>query len=462
MTGKRVIGIETEYGITCASTTGDVPPIEPEEAAQRLFQRVLEMSKSTNTFLPNGARLYLDVGAHPEYASAECDQIDDLLANDRAGDELYAQMAASANEKLAKQGIPGRIHLFKNNVDSEGNSFGCHENYLVRRRRDFRARIDSLIPFFVTRQILVGAGHLRKDADGSVSYEISQRAEQMWDAVSSASTRSRPMINTRDEPHGDAELYRRMHVIVGDSNMSEPTTALKVGTTEALLNVIEDGVWMPNFALADPTHAIRQVSLDLTGKAEVALASGETTTALDIQRRVFDLVHGHYEKTGWLADLDPTRRYVFDLWERTLTALETGATDAVATEIDWIAKKRLLERYVDRLGTDWSDPRIARLDLAWHDITDKGLRANLEATGGLRTVLAPEAIQRATGIPPQTTRAKLRGDFVAAAMDHRRDYMVDWMNLRLLTDGGANSLILKDPFVAADARVDALIEQMES
>lgn len=458
---RRIIGIETEYGLTCASLHGGVPPMEAEDAAQYLFSDVLEKTRSTNIFLANGARLYLDVGAHPEYATAECDDLGDLLANDRAGDAIYAHMAAAASQAIAGKGIPGRLHLFKNNVDSAGNSFGCHENYLVRRRRDFRARIDSLIPFFVSRQIIVGAGHLRREGE-SVTYEISQRADQMWDAVSAASTRSRPMINTRDEPHGDAELYRRMHVIVGDSNMSEPTTLLKVGSTEAILNVIESGVRLPNRALADPMKAIRLISQDLSGRARVELADGSSMTALEIQREVHEVVVETYRKNDWFSALDPIRTYMFDLWERTLTALENDKHDDVATEIDWIAKRALLDRYVQRLGTDLSDPRIARLDLAWHDITENGLRAKLEESGGLRRVITPERVEKAMGIPPQTTRAKLRGDFVALVQDLRRDYLADWMNLRLIDDAGARTIVLKDPFASSDSRVDELMEEIES
>lgn len=457
---RRVIGLETEYGLTCAASDGGTPPMDAEEAAQYLFHDVVAHTRSTNTFLPNGARLYLDIGAHPEYASAECDQLTDLLANDRAGDLIFAQMARHATERIQAQGIGGELHLFKNNVDSAGNSYGCHENYLVRRRRDFRERIESLVPFFVTRQILVGAGHLRRTSD-SVVYEISQRAEHMWDAVSSASTRSRPMINTRDEPHGDAELYRRMHVIVGDSTMSEPTTLLKVGSTEALLNVIEDGGRLPRFELAEPMAAIRAVSQDTSGRAKVELADGGSVSALDIQEAIYDYVNSYYAKTGWDANLDPVRSYMFDLWARTLQALRSGDHGAVSTEIDWIAKRALLERYCERLSVGFDDPRIARLDLAWHDVTDAGLRAKLEVTGGLRVVLDPALSAQAMGIPPQTTRAKLRGDFVAVAQDARRDYMADWSNLRIMTEAGSRTVTLKDPFASVDERVDELIAHME-
>ncbi|MDP9805516.1 proteasome accessory factor A [Trueperella bonasi] len=459
MIPRRIMGLETEYGLLCASKTAGYPVVDAEEAAHELFAPLLKRTRSTNAFLPNGARLYLDVGAHPEYASAECDDLGDLLANDRAGDELYVRMARKAEEKYAELG--GQLHLFKNNIDSYGNSYGCHENYLVRRRRDFRARIDSLIPFFVTRQILVGAGYLQVSDDGA-RYKISQRADIMNDAVSAATTRSRPMINTRDEPHGDAELYRRMHVIVGDSNMSDTTTALKFGATEALLHVIEAGKRLPTRELADPVLAIRQVSADATGRALLELKDGSTMTAVEIQREVFELVRDHFAAHGWLDKLDPIRAYVFDLWGRTLLALERDEPEKVSTEIEWIAKLLLLERYAERLGADLGDPRIQRLDLAWHDITSAGLRGPLEKSGGLTTLLSAERIEEAMSIPPQTTRAKLRGDFVALAMDSRRDYMVDWMNVRLVDESGAHQILLKDPFSAVDERVEGLMEIMDS
>ena len=453
------MGVETEYGLLCASTKGGNPPIDAEEAAHKLFDPLLKKTRSTNAFLPNGGRLYLDVGAHPEYATAECDDLGDLIANDRAGDAIYVDMASQTNEELA--GLDARLHLFKNNLDSYGNSYGCHENYLVRRRRDFRARIDSLIPFFVTRQIMVGAGYLQVTEQGA-RYKISQRADIMNDAVSAATTRSRPMINTRDEPHGDAELYRRLHVIVGDSTMSESTTALKIGVTEALLHVIEDGKRLPQRELEDPVKAIRDVSADTTGRALVTLKDGSTITALELQREIHDHVHNHFVANGWLDQLDPIRAYVFDLWGRTLDALEHDEHEKLTTEIDWIAKHHLLQRYADRLGVGLADPRIQRLDLAWHDITGAGLRTSLENSGGLRTLVTSERIDVAKAIPPQTTRAKLRGDFVALAMENRRDYMVDWMNIRLLEDDGARQILLKDPFSAVDEHVDALMEHMDS
>ncbi len=459
MIPRRVIGIETEYGITCASTTGQEPPRDPEEASQLLFAPVLKASRSTNIFLSNGARLYLDVGSHPEYATAECDRLEDLLANDRAGELHFASLAVRANTVLQREGVAGHIHLFKNNNDAEGHSFGCHENYLVRRRPDYRNRISAMLPFFVTRQILVGAGHIHRGEKG-VSYEFSQRASQMWDAISSASTRSRPMINTRDEPHGDAELYRRMHVIVGDSNVAQASTGLKVAVTEALLTLVEEGAILPTLTLADPMAAIRATSLDLSARTPLILESGGTATPLEIQHRYREAVLSHYERKGYMSDLDPLRRYFLHLWGRVLEALESEDISGISSEIDWAAKLTLIRRYQERTGATLEDPRVARLDLAYHDITSKGLRLSMESQGLLRTLVSPQTCDEAMTRPPQTTRAKLRGDFVAKAEAMRQDYMVDWMNLRLLETEGTRSVILADPFAATDERVDELVEKM--
>ena len=460
---RRIFGVETEYGISCASLEGADAPFDAERSAQYLFADMLEQEKSTNMFLPNGARLYLDVGAHPEYASAECDQLADLLANERAGDILFARMAQQANKRLESEGIAGRIHLFKNNLDSQGNSFGCHENYLIHRHKDFRSKITTLIPFFVTRQILVGAGFINRQAQGGAKFQISPRAEQMWDAVSSASTQARPIINTRDEPHGDPDRFRRMHVIVGDSNMCQATLALKIGMVHAVLSVLEvNPEVFGQYSLANPPAAIRAVSADLTGRALVELANGQWMSALDIQRSIYEAVIREYSAQGWLKQLDPLMEYVCDLWNRALTALETGDFSYVVSEIDWIAKRALIEKYCSRSAIGLDDPRAARLELAWHDITDQGLRAKLEAGGMLKVLVSDAAVSRALVKPPQTTRAKLRGAFIEAARSAKRDYMADWSNLRLVSEQGSMNVALADPFAAKDSRVDELIQAVQA
>ncbi|MBR6459262.1 MAG: Pup--protein ligase [Actinomycetaceae bacterium] len=462
MISRRVIGLETEYGLTCASIEGGAPPLDAEAAAGHLFRPIVEANRSTNTFLDNGARLYLDVGSHPEYATAECDTIDDVIAQDRAGDLIYADFVEQANAALVEHNIAGRIHLFKNNIDAEGNPFGCHENYLVRRQPTYRAQIQSMLPFFISRQIMCGAGYIHVDEDGKGHYEFSQRARHMDDAISAASTNTRPMINTRDEPHSDAEKYRRMHVTVGDSTMAQASTGLKVATTEAILTMFEAGGALPELTVRNPIQAIRTISSDLTGQAAVELANGTEMSGLDIQRRVRDSVLDFLDSAGILADFDERRHYFMDLWTRALEAVETGDWDSIATDLDWVIKYRLLERYRQRLGVDLSDIRCARLDLAYHDITSAGLRASMEKTGLMSTVITPQQANEAKNTPPQTTRAKMRGDFVRAARQANREYGVDWMNLRLLGPDGARSVILDDPLQAYNEQAQALIEEMSS
>lgn len=449
------MGIETEYGLR-AVMTGDREQVDPEAAAHELFHDVLEYGRSTNAFLANGARLYLDVGAHPEYATAECDNIDDLLAQDRAGDALFVDMINASHARQADY----RIHLFKNNVDSAGNSYGCHENYLIRRRRDFRARINSLIPFFVTRQVLVGAGHIRT-VGGGKTYEISARSDQVWDAISSATTRSRPIINTRDEPHGNPDKYRRLHVIVGDSNMSEYSTGLKVAATEALLTLVEDGAIMPGVDLVEPMAAIRQISHDLDMASTYELDDGRRLTALQIQRIYAEAALSHYERRGYMSDLDATRKLLLTAWMEIIEALSAGDLDDVAPRVEWVAKRILLERYRSTSGADWDDPRVARLDLAYHDISpDTGLYRRLVASGHLACLTTADQVAAAMTAPPSSTRAAIRGAFVARAAERRRDVLVDWTTLRLMSESGSRTVLLNDPFATDDVEATALMESM--
>ena len=265
------MGIETEFGITC--TFHGQRRLSPDEVARYLFRRVVSWGRSSNVFLRNGSRLYLDVGSHPEYATAECDELPTLIAHDKAGERILQDLVVDAEARLAEEGIGGDIYLFKNNTDSAGNSYGCHENFLIARGGEFAKIADGLIPFLVTRQLIAGAGKVLQSPRGA-SYCLSQRADHIWEGVSSATTRSRPIINTRDEPHADAERYRRLHVIVGDSNMSETTTLLKVGSAALVLEMIEAGVPLRDFTFENPIRAIREISHDITGRRPVRLAGG--------------------------------------------------------------------------------------------------------------------------------------------------------------------------------------------
>ena len=452
---RRIIGVETEYGITCAPTTDGPPPMDADHAARELFDPVVQRSRSSNVFTRGGARLYLDVGSHPEFATAECDRLEDVLAQDRAGELVMADLAEQANTRLAATGVAGRIHLLKNNRDAEGNGFGCHENYLVRRRGDFWNDARTLVPHLVTRQILVGAGHIA--GDGIRGYVFSQRADQMWDAVSSATTRARPLINTRDEPHADAERYRRMHVIVGDSNIAQGSTLLKVAAMDLLLDYLEHGGDLSDLALADPMRAIRDTCHDMSGGVLLERSDGRTITPLEMQAEHLGRLRNHVAQD---IEITALHEAALDLWERGLQALRLQQPELVDTELDWAVKQRLLTRYCQRHDTDLTDPRVRRLALAYHDVSaGGGLRQRLEGAGLLRRFVDEETCRRAVDTPPATTRARLRGAVVARAEDLRRDVSVDWVGVRL-DDGVCSPVTLNDPFCTVDERIDALLESM--
>src|SRR5512132_1626590 len=277
---RRIFGIANEYGITC--TSDGQRSLTPDEVARYLFRKVVSWGRSSNVFLSNGSRLYLDVGSHPEYATPECDDVRSLVIHDKAGERIVEGLVADAQDRLTEEGVSGEIYVFKNNTDSAGNSYGCHENYLVGRAGEFQKISDVLLPFLVSRQITCGAGKVVTSSKGA-TYCVSQRADHIWEGVSSATTRSRPIINTRDEPHADAERYRRLHVIVGDSNMSETTTLLKVGSADIVLRMIEEGVVMRDLSLENPIRAIREMSHDMTGRRTVRLGNGRELSALQIQ-----------------------------------------------------------------------------------------------------------------------------------------------------------------------------------
>ena len=454
---RRVGGIETEFGLVCVRADGS-RALEPEAAARELFRPVVAMGRSSNVFLRNAARLYLDVGSHPEYASAECDDWWDLVAQDRAGERIFEDLTAQANERLAADGQDARIHLLKNNVDSVGNAFGSHENYLVDRRGEFTRLPKYLLPFLVTRQIVTGAGGVVHDEDETgqrrARFVFSRRSDHMWEAVSSATTRTRPIINTRDEPHGDPSRYRRLHVIVGDSTMSEVSTHLRFATTDLVLRLIESGRSLPELALADDIAGIRQVARDLTGATPIPLADGGTTTALAVQQQWLDRA-AEIAEPGVAAEQEALQS-----WQRALDAVRTGDRSWAATHLDWAIKERLVAQVAERRGIDLSDPAIERLDLAYHDIDPaRGMFWALQRRGLAPSVLPEQRIERARTVAPTTTRAHLRGQVVAAAQAHRVDHVADWTTMRLTRSGTLPVQIL-DPFQTESAEVDRLLAQI--
>jgi len=451
---RRIFGLETEFGLHL--DTPATRPITPEEVAGHLFHSVVQWGRSSNVFLTNGSRLYIDVGAHPEYATAEADTLTDLIALDKAGERIVQGLVAGGEERLRAAGIEGTIHLYKNNTDSAGNSYGCHENYLVRRRADYKTFAADLLPFLVTRQIVTGAGCITRTPQGA-HFSFSPRADHMWEGMSSATTRSRPMINTRDEPHANAELYRRMHVIVGDSTMAEPTALLKMGSTDLVLRLMEARVQMPGLALAREMQAIRDVAHDLTGTATVELAEGGRATAVEIQQAYLDLVRSHL---GGIIAVTEEVEQILDLWSRGIEAVRTRNFALVETELDWAIKHKIITRYRQRLECRLDDPRLARLELAFHDVSpEHGLFYRLQSQGLVRRIVSDEAIEKAMTTAPTTTRAHLRGRFVKAASEAGRDYTVDWVHLKV-TGEESRTILLKDPFRSEDERVDDLLSSL--
>lgn len=435
---RRIMGVETEYGIT--------GKLSPDDTARYLFRPIVEQYSSTNIFTRNASRMYLDVGSHPEYATGECDSLGQLLRHERAGDAMLDQLAVTAEEALEKDGIGGAVYLFKNNVDSVGNSYGCHENYLIGRETVLKALGKQLLPFMITRQLTSGAGLYR---DGQ--YFLSQRADQVWEGISSATTRARPIINTRDEPHGDSHRFRRMHVIVGDSNMSETTFLLKVGSTQLALELLEAGFDLPDLELDNAIGHIRDISRDPTGATLLNLKAGGTITALGVQRIFCE------KARQWLSERpgDSDLSYVVDLWERTLTAIETQDFSSVDTEIDWVIKRKLLDRYAGRAD----QAKLSQIDLSYHDIRPgRGLFHVLVNRGLAQRVTTDEEVSHAISNAPETTRAHLRGKLLARAKELGEQVTVDWVNMKY----GSEHVELLDPFSPVDERVDALIASLEA
>ena len=450
---RRIFGLENEYGVTC--TLRGQRRLSPDEVARYLFRRVVSWGRSSNVFLANGARLYLDVGSHPEYATPECDSILDLVVHDKAGERILEQLLASAEQRLREEGIRGVIYLFKNNTDSAGNSYCCHENYLVERDGDFSKFTDVLIPFLVSRQVYAGAGKVLQTARGAM-YCVSQRAEHIWEGVSSATTRSRPIINTRDEPHADAERFRRLHVIVGDSNMSEYATFLKVGTTSILLRMLEDpSCVLRDMTLENPIRAIREISHDMTCTRRVRLANGREASALDIQSEYLSRALRYADAKGF----SPLEMQALKMWEHCLTQIGEDPL-SLDRECDWVIKHRLIEAYRAKHDLPLSHPKVALMDLQYHDVNrSRSLFYRMQQKNLVERMCTDADIDTAVDTPPQTTRARLRGEFIRRAKERKRDYTVDWVHLKL-NDQAQRTVLCKDPFKSRDERVEKLIASL--
>jgi Pup amidohydrolase len=446
MTVRRIMGTETEFGISVLGTPSANPMLTSsqvvntyaslsersrrarwdfeEESPLRdargfdLSRTVADPSQLTdedvglaNLILTNGARLYVD-HAHPEYSTPECTNPRDVVLWDKAGELIVAAAARAIS-------IPGQnpIVLYKNNTDNKGASYGAHENYLMRRETLFPDIIRHLTPFFVSRQVICGAGRVGVGQDGhSHDFQISQRADYFEVEVGLETTLKRPIINTRDEPHADPEKYRRLHVIIGDANLSEISNYLKVGTTSLVLTLIEARMITSELSVDGPVTALHEVSHDPTLRHLVTLKDGRTLTALDLQEIYLGMARD-YVDDRFGADADDQTLDVLSRWESVLTRLRRDPMEC-RRELDWVAKLALLESYRDRDHLEWDDPKLHLIDLQYADLRpDKGLYHRLVARGSMDRLLGDDEVRRAVTEPPEDTRAYFRGRCLAQYAD---------------------------------------------
>ena len=480
----KVFGTETEYGIAAAGAPDFNPVLsssllistyagslrrirwdyEQESPLRdaRGFEPVPAREGSdedlglANVILPNGARYYVD-HAHPEYSTPECITPRALVIHDKAGERILER---SLDEVLTSMPSAPPLSIYKNNSDGKGNSYGTHENYLMDRSLPFGDIVRDLTPFFVTRIVFTGAGKVGAEAPwderGHPIYQLTQRADFFETEVGLETTLKRPIINTRDEPHADPESYRRLHVIVGDANMCEVSTFLKIGTTAIVLKMIEDHA-LPDLSILNPVQALHEVSRDVTCTREVTLTDGRQVSAVQLQWEYLEHAKKYVERE------DDTRenREVVELWESTLGALESDPL-TLHRQLDWVAKYRLLQAYRDRDDLEWSDPKLRAIDLQYHDVRrNKGLYYRLEASGKVDRITSDAEVERAVMEPPEDTRAYFRGrciskypDAIAAA---------SWDSL--IVDTGADALQripMREPLRGTKQHVDGLLAQADT
>jgi proteasome accessory factor A len=466
---RRIFGIETEFGCMTESSRAAA---SPEGVAARVRDYMFHELKlgisdmhyrdwgeppGNGGFLFNGGRLYIDMG-HLEYATPECVTLFDLVAYDKAIERAVTQI-------VDEIGLSDEAAFYKNNVDHfTGATFGCHENYQLRRDISFyKVVIPTLMPFFVTRQLFAGAGRvggyeevlefgeIQRGRDSFVGYQISQRADHIVTEIYEWIQFSRAIINTRDEPLSDYTKYRRLHLLVGDSNMSEYATALKVGTTSLILDLLEAGHRLRNLSLADPVQAIREISRDPYFDWIVELESGETISAIDLQREYLKLA----EKT--LKGRDADTDWVLAAWESVLDDLETDWT-RVTDRVDWAAKKWLLETFMEEENLDWDDPWLESLDLEYHHLhPQRGLYYELEQQGHMQRVVTEAQIDAAIRKAPENTRAKARAHVMRYLSQNQLPCIVDWHQIYFTHE---EPFEMKDPFNTYDAEAEALIKRL--
>ena len=479
----KVIGTETEYGIAAvgqpdfnpvlsssmliSSYAGslrrirwdyeDESPLRDARGFEPVSGRELsdEDLGLANVILPNGARYYVD-HAHPEYSTPECLSPRSLVIHDKAGERILERSLTVVAAEIPSSPA---LAIYKNNSDGKGNSYGTHENYLMDRATPFGDIVRDLTPFFVSRQIFTGAGKLGLEAQwderGKHVFQLTQRADFFETEVGLETTLKRPIINTRDEPHADPERYRRLHVIVGDANLCEVATFLKLGTTSIVLKMIEDA-FLPDFSLVNPVAAIHDVSRDVSLTTQVSLVDGRKMTALQLQWEYLELARKYVDREDDTAE----NREVVERWETVLRGLESDPR-TLSAQLDWVAKLRLLEAYRERDGLAWSDAKLRAIDLQYHDVRrDRGLYHRLAHSGKVERLTTDEEVQRAIMEPPDDTRAFFRGrciskypDAIAAA---------SWDSLILDTGRDALQRIpMREPLRGTRAHVEELLDACE-
>ncbi|MFQ5598243.1 MAG: depupylase/deamidase Dop [Nitrospiria bacterium] len=480
---KRIVGTETEFGISANSREAADPvsnsillvnsyPYIPSlsilwdyesenplldargfEADGERERPGREYNRLLNKLLPNGGRLYVD-GAHPEYSTPECVHPLELVAYEKVGERIM-ETAVEMTRPLKQGSI--NLSIFKNNTDGKGNSYGYHENYLVSRHIPFDKLIDQMTPFLVTRQIFAGAGKVgSENRCEPAQYQISQRADFFETRVDLNTMVKRPIINTRDEPHADPQRYRRFHVIVGDSNMSEVSTYLKVGTASLVLAMLEEGREAPGVALDDPLKSIKDISRDLSLKKKIKMKGGKKWRAVEIQQAYLEQAETHFSNSD-----DPVTMDILHRWRSVLDRLAEDPMQ-LTREIDWVIKKELIEKFMMRKGCDWDDPRVSLMNLQYHNVMrDKGLFYSLEEGGYVETLISPEKLTEAQESPPKETRAYFRGTCLKKFP--KEIYAASWSTL--LFDIGNDSIKkvpLLDPWKGGEAGIGPLLKEAGS
>jgi Pup amidohydrolase len=481
----KILGIETEYGIAAGGPETDPimastflvnayasqlahhinwdfddesPGRDARGAPTPGSMAPMVETHLANAVLTNGARFYVD-HAHPEYSSPECATPLEAVLYDRAGEEVLRLAMAAAKERYPNS---PEIVVYKNNSDTKGNSYGCHENYLLSRSVAFTDIIAAMLPHLVSRQIFCGAGKIGSETPAFADppeFQISQRAEFFEEIVGLETTLKRPLVNTRDEPHADPQRYRRLHLILGDANMAEVSTYLKLGTTALLLAMLEDGAYdLDHLALDDPVTAVREISADPTLTTMVPLANGDKARALDLQRALCDAAQRYVDAEGGtaLGNTDIARD-VLERWSACLEALEVDVT-LLARQVDWVAKKRILDAYRERHDLAPSDPKLRAMDLQYHDLRpEKSLAARVD----LETLVDDDAVKRAVTEPPRSTRAWFRGRCLS--MFPSEVVTANWDSL--VFDVGEDPLQrvpMMDPLRGTAAHTEELLEQVRS